>query len=177
MGQISPGSIVRNFYTAGALSLEGNQEFSLGIVQPAAWVKHDLKRAVDALRTRLNPEQAKGQEGVLSFDIDGQLSALHIRNSVAEFVPEPAKHYRASDATIKVDSDTFTAYFRGELSASELLAKTSTTGNSAQLLGLFDAYQQQPMYPTAELSSNWVIPAPPVPRSTAALRHAMGNSE
>ncbi|MBM7061846.1 hypothetical protein JQX08_14140 [Pseudomonas sp. UL073] len=151
LGQYSPGSIVRNFYTAAAMSLEGNQEFSLGIVQPATWVKHDLKRAVSALRTRINPEQAKGLEGVLSLDIDGQVSALHIRNSVAEFVAEPATHYRASDATIKVDSDTFTAYFRGELSASELLAKATSSGNSAQLLGLFDAYKQQQMYPTTDL--------------------------
>jgi alkyl sulfatase BDS1-like metallo-beta-lactamase superfamily hydrolase len=154
LGQYSPGAIVRNFYTAAALSLEGNKDFSLGIVQPAAWVKTDFKRAVNALRTRINPQLAKGIEGVLSFDIDGQVVGLHVRNSVAEFVPDLAKHYRSVDAMIKVDGDSFTAYFRGELSANDMLAKAKTTVNSARLLALFDPYKQIPMYPTTELPSD-----------------------
>lgn len=151
LGQYSPGSIVRNFYTAAALSLEGNQDFSLGIVQPAAWVAHDYNRAVDSLRTRLNPGLAAGQEGVLTFDIDGKVSALHIRNSVAEFVPTPATHYRPSDAMIKVDGEDFTAYFRGEISGKDLLGKAEVSGDSSTLLNLFDEYKQRPMYPTTEL--------------------------
>tara|TARA_R110000868_G_scaffold4192_17_gene26222 strand:+ start:2787 stop:4601 length:1815 start_codon:yes stop_codon:yes gene_type:complete len=154
LAQYSPGSIVRNFYTAAALSLEGNQDFSLGVVQPAAWVKEDTNRAVNSMRTRLNPELATGAEGVLSFNIDGNVSALHVRNSVAEYVPDPGSHYRPVDATIKVDSDTFTDYFRGELSTKDFLSKSTITGESAKLMGLFDEYHRLPMYPTEALLKN-----------------------
>ncbi len=154
LGQYTPGAIVRNFYIAAALSLEGNQDFSLSTVQPASWVESDYKRAVDHLRTRLNPDLAKGQEGVLTFDIDGNVSALHIRNSTAEFVPHPAKHYRPSDATIKVNGKAFTAYFRGEISAKDLLDKAKITGASSKYLNLFDPFKHLPYYPMAELLSN-----------------------
>jgi alkyl sulfatase BDS1-like metallo-beta-lactamase superfamily hydrolase len=148
LGQYSPGSIVRNFYIAGALSLEGNEAFSLTSVQKASWVTEDPVRAVKYLRTRINPEKAKGIEGVLVFKIDGKESALHIRNSIAEFVPDPQKHYRKQDALIVVSGDDFAAYFRGEISASELLKKAESKGKAEEMLSVIDRYVHIPMYPS-----------------------------
>ena len=147
LGQYSPGSIARNFYTASALSLEGDKSFTLGKVQKADWVSSDYARAVDHLRTRINPQRASGQEGVLQFDIDETVAALHIRNSIAEFVANPTGHYRDPDAYIKVSGEDFTAYFRGEITASELLKRAKVSGDAATLLGVFDAFEHIPMYP------------------------------
>jgi alkyl sulfatase BDS1-like metallo-beta-lactamase superfamily hydrolase len=147
LGQYSPGSIVRNFYIAAALSLEGDEAFSLTSVQKADWVKEDPARAVNHLRTRIDPEKAEGVEGVLVFDIEGEVAALHIRNSIAEFVPDPDAHYRKQDASITVSGDEFAAYFRGEISADDLTKRAKTDGDAAKLIGVFDSYVHVPMYP------------------------------
>ncbi|MDM0108587.1 alkyl sulfatase dimerization domain-containing protein [Variovorax sp. J22R24] len=149
LGRYSPGSITRNFYLASARSLEGETTHTLGSVQEAEWVVADTSRAVNHLRTRLNPEEASGKEGELAFDIGGTRSALHIRNSVAEFVAEPDKHYRKPDATIKASPEMFARYFRGELSLAAFVKESGANAQAAALLGLFDEFHQVPMYPVA----------------------------
>ena len=129
------------------MSLEGNEAFSLTSVQKADWVKEDPARAVNHLRTRIDPEKAEGVEGVLVFDIEGEVAALHIRNSIAEFVPDPDAHYRKRDASITVSDDEFAAYFRGEISADDLTKRAKTDGEAAKLIGVFDSYVHVPMYP------------------------------
>lgn len=146
LGQYSPGSIVRNFYLAGAMSLEGNTNFSLTSVQPAKWVKDDPMRAVNYLRTRIDPVKAKGVEGILVFKIEGKKAALHVRNSIAEYIASPKSHSREQDASIDVSVDNFAAYFRGELGAEKLIKEAKTKGNPARLLAVFDPYVPVPMY-------------------------------
>jgi len=147
LGRYSPGVITRNFYLAAARSLEGETTHTLGSVQDSDWVAADTGRAVAHLRTRLNPDDASGKEGVLAFDIDGERSALHIRNSVAEFVSDPDLHYRTPDAMIKTGTDLFVRYFRGETSAQAFVESTGADAQAALLLSLFDEYRQIPMYP------------------------------
>ncbi|MFU8763645.1 MAG: alkyl sulfatase dimerization domain-containing protein [Haliea sp.] len=147
LGQMSPGTITRHFYLAAALSLEDNGDFSIASVQTSDWVKQDIGRAVNHLRTRINPERARDSEGLLAFRIDGASYGLHIRRGIAEYVSEPAKHYRQPDAVISTSADTFSQYFRGELSAEELMANSAATETSAKLLQLFDEYQKVPLYP------------------------------
>jgi len=150
LGQYSPGAIVRNFYIAAARSLEGETSIhTLGAVQNADWVKADVKRAVDHLRTRLNPDKAGDQEGVLEFVIDDQRAALHIRRSVAEFVARPEQHYRKPDAVIRTSAELFTQYFRGELSTAQLVQQSGGDPRAAALLGLFDEYRRIPIYSAA----------------------------
>lgn len=149
LGQYSPGSIARHFYIASARSLEGESVHTLGAVQEAAWVTANPARAVDHLRTRLNPEKAVNQEGVLEFDIGNQRVGLHVRNSTAEFVANAGKHYRKADAVIRTTADDFARYFRGESSATELIKSAGADARAATLLGLFDEYRQRPMYATS----------------------------
>lgn len=145
--QYCPGSIVRHFYAAGALGLEGNEAFTLSSIQTSEWVKDDYLRAVNYLRTRLNPDLAKGIEGVLAFEIDGKTAGLHIRQAVAEFIPGLGKHYRAPDASLRIDGDTFTKYFRGELTPTQMLDKAEATKGAKELLAVFDAVKPLPLYP------------------------------
>ena len=69
-----------------------------------------------------------------------------MRNSVAEFVPDPQEHYRKGDASIMASGDDFAAYFRGEISAAELIRKSKTSDDATELLGAFDSYVSVPMY-------------------------------
>jgi alkyl sulfatase BDS1-like metallo-beta-lactamase superfamily hydrolase len=149
LGQMSPGSIARNFYLSAANSLEGNDVISIAGVQSAAWVAANPAQTVDFLRIRINPQLADGIEGVLLFDIDGNVSALHVRNSIAEFVPDPDTHYRQPDGHIKVSAEGFARYFRGEIGVDDLLDSATASGQAEELLDLFDPYQRTPLYPYA----------------------------
>jgi alkyl sulfatase BDS1-like metallo-beta-lactamase superfamily hydrolase len=146
---MSPGSIARNFYLSAANSLEGNDVISIAGVQSAAWVTANPSQAVDFLRIRINPQLADGIEGVLLFDIDGELSALHLRNSIAEFVPSPDTHYQQPDGHIKVSAEDFARYFRGEIGVDEFLHSATASGQAEELLRLFDPYERTPLYPYA----------------------------
>ncbi len=147
LGRYSPGSIPRHFYLSAALSLEGAAGIVRTTVQGTDWVMADLPRAVDHLRTRLDPAKSAGQEGMLLFEIGEQKMALHVRNSVAEFIAKPEKHYRRPDAAIRVSALQFARYFRGEINALALLDGAGADAAARALLTLFDDYQEAPMYP------------------------------
>lgn len=147
LGQMSPGLIARNFYLNAANSLEGNEDISLTSVQPEAWVIANPTQAVDFLRIRINPERADGVEGVLLIEIDGEQSALHVRNSIAEFIADPANHYREADGKIIVSGKEFAAYYRGDIDVDGLMSEAKSDGRAAELLELFDRYEKVPMYP------------------------------
>jgi len=146
LGQYSAGSIVRNFYLAGAISLEGNNDVTLGGVQTEDWVKADTMRAVNYLRTRINPEKSIGVDGVLVFNIDGNVSALSIRNSIAEFIADADK-LKNADATISISADIFAKYYRGEVDADALITEGNT--DALALISVFDTYRHVPMYPSS----------------------------
>ncbi len=140
LGQYSEGLIARNFYISGARSLEGDTEVSLGGTQSAGWVKKDPARAVDYLRTKINPGRATGINETLTFEIDGERYSLEIRNSIAEFLSAPA----ANGETIKVSAKDLGKYYVGELRASDI-----ATGKALELLSVFDEFQAVPMYPSS----------------------------
>jgi alkyl sulfatase BDS1-like metallo-beta-lactamase superfamily hydrolase len=149
LAQYSPASSVRNFYLSGSLSLEGNETITVATIQSADWVKTDLPRAINHLRVRIDPDKAGDIEGVLNFSIDGQNAALHIRNAMAEYVPDLDNHYRKEDARITADQETFANYFRGEISTDDFLAnaKLDNERNAKDLLAVFDVYQERMLYP------------------------------
>jgi alkyl sulfatase BDS1-like metallo-beta-lactamase superfamily hydrolase len=149
LAQYSPASSVRNFYLSGSLSLEGDKTVTVAAIQSADWVKSDIPRAINHLRVRIDPDKAGDKEGVLNFSIDGKNAALHIRNGMAEYVPDLDKHYRKEDARITADKEIFAKYFRGEINADEFLAKAKlkNEGNAKDLLAIFDIYQERMLYP------------------------------
>jgi len=137
LGKLSPGLIARNFYISAALNLEEKNEASLVSVESEQWVKTDLARAVKFLRVRINPEKAEGVVGALTFNIDGKIVSLAIRNSVAEFVDGGIE----SAHSINVSVNDFVAYYRGEKTASSI-----ASDKALELLALFDEYKYISMY-------------------------------
>ncbi len=139
LGQYSESFIVRNFYIAGALSLEGDPSITLSGTQNVSWVEDNVATAVDYLRTRVNPNKADGVTGKLIFDIGGNKYGLEIRNSIAEFSTEPSY----TDAhIIKASAKDFAQYYVGKLSADQLVS-----GDALKLLAVFDEFKAIPMYP------------------------------
>lgn len=151
LGQRTPSLIVRNFYMAAAMSLEGNENFTLSSIQSKEWVKADIPRAINHVRTRINPELANGTDAVLVFKINNKASGLHIRHAIAEFLPNPLAHYKVADATIETTADNFAAYFRGEIGIDDLIKKSKITGNATKLLGVFDEYKSKTFYPKEDI--------------------------
>ncbi len=111
------------------------------------WVISNPTRAVDFLRIRINPERADGVEGVLVIEIDGEQSALHVRNSIAEFVADPGSHCREADGQISVSGKQFAAYYRGDIDVDGLMSEAKASGRANELLELFDRYEKVPLYP------------------------------
>ncbi|GEA51483.1 hypothetical protein VIN01S_22870 [Vibrio inusitatus NBRC 102082] len=139
LGQESEGLIARNFYLAGAKSLESNDsDVSLMASPSANWVASDPETAVNYLRTRLNPAKAANFEGKLGFIVDGKEMQLEIRNRVAEFSTTIA-----DDAeVITVSGEKFGQYYDGTIAASDI-----ASGKALELLNNFDEFEQVTMYP------------------------------
>lgn len=102
LGQHSEGFIARNFYIAGALSLEGSELVTLSGTENHEWVVDHTADAVNHLRTRINPSRSQGLNGVLIFDIDGARHSLELRNSIAEFTANT----NLTGEVIELDSET-----------------------------------------------------------------------
>ncbi|WP_394245322.1 alkyl sulfatase dimerization domain-containing protein [Vibrio astriarenae] len=132
LGQRSPGSIVRNFYLASALSLEGDESVTLTYVESEKWIEADLKRAVNHLRVRIMPEEAADLDHMIEFNIDGESVGLHVRNSIAEFVETPAEHYKNADSVISLNTADFVEYYQG---------RKAVAG-----LEMFETFKPVPMY-------------------------------
>lgn len=139
LGQESEGLIARNFYMAGAKSLESNDpKVGLTASPSAEWVAKDPETAVNYLRTRLNPNKAKDLTGKLGFIVDNKKMQLEIRNRVAEFSTTIA-----DDAeVIKISGEKFGQYYDGSLSASDI-----ASGKALELLSAFDEFENVTLYP------------------------------
>ena len=141
LGQYSEGGIVRQFYIAGAKSLEtADPKYTLTSTPSAEWVASDPVTATNYLRTRINPAKAAGVNAKLAFNVDGKVAQLEIRNSIAEF-----KASIDDDAVIlKVSGEDYGKYYAGKLKA-----KNIASGKALELLEVFDEYTPVTMFPTS----------------------------
>ena len=141
LGQYSEGGIVRQFYIAGAKSLEtADPKYTLTSTPSAEWVATDPVTATNYLRTRINPAKAAGVTAKLAFNVDGKIAQLEIRNSIAEFTTTID-----DDAVIlKVSGEDYGKYYTGELKA-----KNIASGKALELLNVFDEYAPVTMFPTS----------------------------
>lgn len=141
LGQYSEGSIVRQFYIAGAKSLEtADPKYTLTSTPSAEWVASDPVTAVNYLRTRINPVKATGVNAKLGFKVESKVAQLEIRNAIAEF-----KASIDDDAVIlEVSGEDFGKYYTGKLKAKDI-----ASGKALKLLEVFDEYTPITMFPTS----------------------------
>ncbi|MCH6233611.1 alkyl sulfatase dimerization domain-containing protein [Cognataquiflexum rubidum] len=108
MGQTSLSVIGRSFFLSEARALEGEVQIPR-VVPP----KPDIIAAkptffVDMFRVRIDPKKSENTEKMLVFNFsNGTTAGLHVRRGIAEFVPNPANHYRPADISCIVDTKTW----------------------------------------------------------------------
>ncbi|WP_322033881.1 alkyl sulfatase dimerization domain-containing protein [Paraburkholderia sp. J76] len=124
MAQAATGSIARAFLLSQARALEGSVKIPRVLFMPAARLMLTSPAVlVNHFRVRVDPQKAEGVDQVLAVrftDVD-KTYALHVRNGVAEFVAEPARHYHGPDDTIALPRLAWAKFYTGEYDVDALL--------------------------------------------------------
>lgn len=146
MGQTSLSVIGRSFFLSEARALEGEVQIPR-VVPP----KPDIIAAkptffVDMYRVRIDPKKSENTEKMVVFNFSNGTSAgLHVRRGIAEFVPNPAKHYRPADLTCTVDTKTWADLYLNATTVDEA-AKSGgvkmTKGSLEDLKAIMDFFDK-----------------------------------
>ena len=146
MGQTSLSVIGRAFFLSEARALEGEVQIPR-VVPP----KQDIIAAkptffVDMYRVRIDPRKSENTEKMLVFNFSNGTSAgLHVRRGIAEFVPNPATHYRPADLTCTVDTKTWADLYLNATTLDEA-AKSGgvkmTKGSMEDLKAVMDLFDK-----------------------------------
>ncbi len=127
MGYNTEASIPRSFYLSKALELEGKIHIpDLFFTGPEQVLDSAPETFVNHYRVRLDPRVSVGQDKQLSITLtgtDAPTMALHVRGGVAEYVPDVQKHYRNPDSSISMPIEAWAAYYVGDISLDDLLAR------------------------------------------------------
>lgn len=156
MGQTSLSVIGRSFFLSEARALEGEVQIPR-VVPP----KPDIIAAkptffVDMYRVRIDPKKSENTEKMLVFNFSNGTSAgLHVRRGIAEFVPNPAKHYRPADLAFTVDTKTWADLY---LNASTLDEAAKSGGVKMTKGSLEDLKAIMDFFDKFDLATNFTIP-------------------
>ncbi|MCL6259846.1 MBL fold metallo-hydrolase [Aquiflexum sp. TKW24L] len=108
MGQSSLSMIGRTFFLSEARALEGKEQLPRVVPPKPENIAGKPTFFVDMFRVRIDPRKSENTEKMLVFNFsNGTTAGLHVRRGIAEFVPNPAKHYRPADLTCTVDTKTW----------------------------------------------------------------------
>lgn len=157
MGQLSFGSIGRNFFIAEARALEGSEVIPTLIPPRLQVIENDPKFFVNLYRIRIDPRKSENTEKMVVFNFtNGTTAGLHVRKGIAEFVADPAKHYRPADIAATVDAKTWAAMYLNAVTLDEAaksggvkMAKGSLEDLKA-VMDLFDKFDP---------AKNYTVPA------------------
>ncbi len=141
MGYNTEATIPRSWYLTRALALEGKLHIPTIVLPEAeAVVAASPDTYVRQFRVRIDPRAAVGKEQLLAITItDSKMSAmgLHVRNSVAEFIPDVAKHYRKPDVKIELPHKAWADYYVGNITLDDLLKRDGVKTDDAEALRRF----------------------------------------
>jgi alkyl sulfatase BDS1-like metallo-beta-lactamase superfamily hydrolase len=105
LGQLSNSTNGRNFFLAEALALEGKVTIPSIIPPRPQVIENNPGFFVDLYRVRIDPKKAENTEKMVVFNFsNGTTAGLHVRKGIAEYIINPAKHYRPADITATVDA-------------------------------------------------------------------------
>jgi alkyl sulfatase BDS1-like metallo-beta-lactamase superfamily hydrolase len=146
MGQLSTSSIGRAFLISEARALEGKERIPLVVPNPEGMAGNPAA-FVNYNRVRLDPRKSENVDKVIAFTFGDKTVGLHVRRGVAEFVPDPAKHWRKADVTLSMDGPTWAKLALNQIdlkSAVDSGAVKAVIGDMAtasELLDLFDRFE------------------------------------
>jgi len=160
MGHLATGSIPRAFLLSEALALEGKVTIPRLIPPTPETIAASPTVFVDYFRVRIDPRKSQDTDKVLEFvftDEDGQTVGLHVRRGIAEFLPEPADHYREADFVLQLDGETWAKLYLSEIGLAEAIDSDAVElkqGNKDELMEIFA------MFDRFEPAKNITIPSP-----------------
>jgi len=147
LGQLSMGSIGRSFLISEARALEGKEKIPKLVPPPLGMIAQSPATYVDYHRVRIDPKRAEAVDQVIAFGFgDLGKAGLHIRRGVAEFLPDPARHYRQPDVSILMGGESWAKLYLNQTDLESLVAAGDakvTKGDlqsAVMLLDLFDAF-------------------------------------
>jgi len=160
MGQLATGSIARAFLLSEARALEGDVTIPRLIPPTPETIAGSPATFVDYFRVRIDPRKSRDTDRVLKFvftDEDGQAVGLHVRRGIAEYLENPADHYREADFVLELDGETWAKLYLSEIDLAEALdskavkLKQGDKNELVEVFALFDRFQP---------ARNITVPAP-----------------
>ena len=141
MGYNTEAGIPRSWYLTKALALEGKLKIpTIMYTGPESVLGSSPDTFVKQYPVRLDPKVSVGKEQQLSITLlntDASVMALHVRGGVAEYVPDVKKHYRNSDLSISMPIEAWAAYYVGDTSLDDLLARKDVKVSSKEEVKAF----------------------------------------
>ncbi|MFT3812164.1 MAG: alkyl sulfatase dimerization domain-containing protein [Acidovorax sp.] len=144
LGQVSPSSIGRCFMISAARALEGKENVPIAVPPAPGLVEADPARYVDLFRVRIDPRRGESVDTVLTFQFGNKVVGLHVRNGIAEFLPEPSRHVRQADIALAVDAAAWAqlyvnpADFAALVQSGRVLVTQGRLEDAAAVFALFD---------------------------------------
>lgn len=162
LGQSSVSVIGRSFFLSEARALEGTEQIPRVVPPKAEIIATKPTFFVDMFRVRIDPKKAENTEKMLVFNFtNGTNAGLHVRRGIAEFVPDPSKHYRPADILATADPKTWAALYLNSTTIEEA-AKSGglkmTKGSLEDLktvMDLFDKFDPSRNYTIPMLDSDF----------------------
>jgi alkyl sulfatase BDS1-like metallo-beta-lactamase superfamily hydrolase len=112
MGQTSLSVIGRSFFLSEARALEGTEQIPRVVPPKPEIIAGKPTFFVDMYRVRIDPRKSENTEKMVVFNFSNSTTAgLHVRKGIAEFVADPAKHYRPADIALTIDPKTWAALY------------------------------------------------------------------
>ncbi|MHC8493089.1 alkyl sulfatase dimerization domain-containing protein [Thalassospira sp. SM2505] len=138
----------RSWYLSDALALEGKVAIISAVPADAASVKSNLGDYVNYYRVRINPERSATTNQLLTLDFGkGQHFGLRIRESLVDFISEPAKEQANSDLAISLSPEDWTVIYNNLASVDDLIEQGAikiTKGSRADIVAWFGQFD--PVY-------------------------------
>lgn len=144
LGQVSPSSIGRCFMLSAARALEGKEKVPAVVPPAAALIEADPARYVDEFRVRIDPRLGESVDKVVTFQFGDRVVGLHVRNGIAEFLPQPAQYLRPADIALALDAAAWAqlyvnpAEFAGLVQAGRVRVTTGSVEDATAVFALFD---------------------------------------
>lgn len=146
MGYRTEATIPRSWYLTKALSLEGKLEIPTVVFSDVdSIIDIPSETFINQFRVRLDPKASYGKNQMLAIkitDADGPTSGLHVRSTVAEFVPNVATYVQQPNLELSLPKHVWVQYFVGEIDLDEMLNSSNVVTNSKndvrEFFSLFD---------------------------------------
>jgi alkyl sulfatase BDS1-like metallo-beta-lactamase superfamily hydrolase len=156
LGQSSVSMIGRTFFLSEARAMEGSVQIPSLVPPKPEIIAGDPTFFVDMYRVRIDPKKAESIEKVIVFNFSNGASAgLHIRRGIAEFVPEPSRHYRSADIECTMSESSWASLY---LNASTLDGETKSGGVRLTKGSMEDLSTVMDLFDKFDPSRNFTVP-------------------